>query len=173
MLKLESERLIITQFDMSMAQAVHINSLDEDNRRFVPDEVFETLEDAKDTVSFLISCYGTEEGPFVYPILLKTGENIGCVELCAIEDGWEIGYHIAKQYTKNGYASEAVRTFLPYITKEMKIGSVWGICVSQNIASRKVLERSGFVKRFEGIGMYQGEERPICRYEYTKNGAAI
>ena len=49
-MKLETERLIITEFNTDMAQAVHENSLDEDNRRFVPDEVFETREDRKSVV---------------------------------------------------------------------------------------------------------------------------
>ena len=46
MFTIETERLIITKFTMDMARDVHINSLDEDNRRFVPDEVFETAEEA-------------------------------------------------------------------------------------------------------------------------------
>ena len=45
MFLLKTERLTITEFTPDMAQAVHENSLDEDNRRFVPDEVFETVED--------------------------------------------------------------------------------------------------------------------------------
>ena len=32
-MKLESKRLIITTFDLSMAEDVHLNSLDEDNRK--------------------------------------------------------------------------------------------------------------------------------------------
>ena len=44
-MKIETKRLIITKFTMDMAEAVHLNSLDEDNRRFVPDEVFETVEE--------------------------------------------------------------------------------------------------------------------------------
>ncbi len=44
----ETERLIITEMTMDMAMDIHKNSLDEDTRRFVPDEVFETLEDAKE-----------------------------------------------------------------------------------------------------------------------------
>ena len=39
-MKIETTRLIITEFTMNMAKAVHLNSRDEDNRRFVPDEVF-------------------------------------------------------------------------------------------------------------------------------------
>ena len=46
MFMIETERLTITEFTPDMAQAVHENSLDEDNRRFVPDEVFETVEEA-------------------------------------------------------------------------------------------------------------------------------
>lgn len=40
-MRLETERLIIAEFDLSMAESVHKNSLYEDNRRFVPDEGFE------------------------------------------------------------------------------------------------------------------------------------
>lgn len=53
MFKIETDRLMITEFTPDMAQAVHENSLDEDNRRFVPDEVFETVEDASETIEFL------------------------------------------------------------------------------------------------------------------------
>ena len=38
---IETEKLIITEFTMDMAQIVQENSVDEDNKRFVPDEVWE------------------------------------------------------------------------------------------------------------------------------------
>ena len=71
MMRIETDRLIITEFTMDMAQAVHENSLDEDNRRFVPDEVFETLEEARETIEFLISVYGTNDGPQVHPVITR------------------------------------------------------------------------------------------------------
>ena len=74
-MRIETERLIITDFTLDMVEAVHLNSLDEDNRRFVPDEVFETMEEARETVEFLMGRYGSEEGPFVHPVLLKTGDQ--------------------------------------------------------------------------------------------------
>jgi len=49
-MNIETDRLTITRFTMDMAEAVHLNSLDEDNRRFVPDEVFETVEEAAERV---------------------------------------------------------------------------------------------------------------------------
>ena len=68
----ETDRLLITEMTMDMIMDVHKNSLDEDIRRFVPDEVFETLEDAKETVEFLMSQYGSTDGPQVYAVILKT-----------------------------------------------------------------------------------------------------
>ncbi len=167
MFHLETERLIITKFTMDMAEDVHRNSLDEDNRRFVPDEVFETVEEARETVAFLMTRYGGNEGPFVYPVLLKAdGENIGYVQLVPVEESWEIGYHIAKAHAGKGYAAEAVRAFLPAIMKKHDLKQVHGVCLADNFASRKVMEKCGFVKTFEGAGPYQGQERRICRYLY-------
>ena len=167
MLSIETERLTIAEFTLDMAEDVRKNSLDEDNRRFVPDEVFETIEEARETVEFLISRYGGGEGPFVYPVLLKDRTNIGYVQLVPVEDGWEIGYHIAKKHTGKGYAAEAVKAFLPVMMKEHRLNRIIGICVAENYASRRVMEKCGFVKQYEGIGPYQGKNINICRYLYT------
>lgn len=162
-MRIETERLIITELDISMAESVHKNSLDEDNRRFVPDEVFETVEEAKETIEFLMSCYESGEGPLVYPVLLKDDTNVGYVQLVPIEEGYEVGYHIGKQYTKNGYATEALKAFLEYMKEEKKLEKVYGICVSENMASRKVLERCGFNLEYEGVGVYQEQCMEIVR----------
>ena len=167
-MRIETERLIITEFSSDMIEAVHLLSLDEDNRRFVPDEVFETVEEAADTVNFLVGCYTSGEGPLVYPVLLKDGTYIGYVQAVPFDDGtWEIGYHIGIDYTKNGYATEAVKAFLPVIMPQLKLTEMIGVCLADNKASSKVMERCGFVKHFEGIGNYQGAERVICRYTYS------
>ena len=167
-MKLETKRLTITQFRPDMAQSVHLQSLDADNRRFVPDEVFETVEEAAETIAFLIGCYQTGEGPLVYPVLLKNGAYIGYVQAVPLEDGtWEIGYHIGAAYTKQGYATEAVAAFLPVIMEKLSIRQMKGVCLTENRASVKVLERCGFVKEYEGLGSYQGSERSICRFAYT------
>ena len=167
-MKIQTERLIITDFTMDMSYAVHVNSLDEDNRRFVPDEVFETPEEAADTVSFLMSCYSSGEGPYVYPVLLKDGTYIGYVQAIPLDDGnWEVGFHIGSRYACNGYCTEAVKAFLPVIMPQLGITRILGICLTENKASVKVLERCGFDKLYEGVGSYQGEQREIYRSVYT------
>ncbi len=166
-MNITTKRLVITEFDMGMAESVHLNSLDENNRRFVPDEVFETVEEAAETIEFLMSCYISGEGPLVYPVLLKDGTNIGYVQAVPFEDGtWEVGYHIGGSYTKQGYATEAVTAFLPVIMKQIGITEIAGICLAENIASVKVMARCGFEKLYEGTGSYQGEERKICKFVF-------
>lgn len=158
---LTTERLIITRFAPEMAEDVHRNSLEEDVRRFVPDEVFDTVEAARETLAFLISRYGGKDGPFVYPVLTKAGENVGYVQLVPLAYGWEVGYHIAQAHTGRGYAAEAVRAFLPVIMTRMELAQVWGICDAENVASRRVLEKCGFVLQ----NMFtRADGRNICRY---------
>ena len=167
-MRLETERLVIRPFTPDMAEAVHRNSLDEDNRRFVPDEVFETVEEAEETVRFLLSRYETADGPFVYSVLLKTGENIGYVQAVSVGDGWEIGYHIAKPYTGRGYAAEAVSAFLPWIAGRLQADRITGICLRENIASARVMEKCGFTPVFSGQGQYQGEIRDIIQMQWKR-----
>lgn len=167
-MNIETKRLIITDLNLTMAEDVHKNSLDEDNRRFVPDEVFETVEDAQDTIAFLMNVYQTGDGPLVHPVLLKDGTNIGYVQLVPMEEGFEVGYHIGKNYTGRGYATEALAAFLAEMMEKKQLEKVFGICVSENVASKKVMEKCGFRKEYEGTGAYQGEMRQIARYVFKK-----
>jgi len=166
-LPIETQRLCIAKFDESMAAQLHLNSLDEDNRRFVPDEVFETIEVAREKIEWFIDSYSRENAPLVYAVLLYDKRQIGYVQACPYKKGWEIGYHIAKNYTGNGYATEALRAFLHPVMKQLGIPMIYGICLADNIASRRVLEKCGFTQEFDGTGEYQGKMRHICRYQYT------
>ena len=80
-----------------------------------------------------------------------------------IDDGWEIGYHIAKKYTGNGYATEAVSAFLPVIAEKKSLSEIYGICLKENVASVRVMEKCGFENLYSGVGEYQGERREIVK----------
>lgn len=111
--------------------------------------------------------YENGNGPLVYPVTLKDGTYIGYVQAVPFDDStWEVGYHIGEKYTKQGYATEAVTAFLPVIMKQIGITEMTGICLAENFASAKVMERCGFIKLYEGVGNYQGEERKICKFAY-------
>jgi GNAT superfamily N-acetyltransferase len=75
-LPIKSERLYITKFFETMAESVHVNSIDEDNRRFVPDEVFETVSEAREIIDTITSWYSKKDAPQVYAVLLNDGLHI-------------------------------------------------------------------------------------------------
>lgn len=166
---IKTERLIITKFDESMARSLHIQSLDEDTRRFLPDEVFETEARARDVIRHLMQCYGSVEGPFVYSVsCLFCDENIGYVQAVWLgDDNLEIGYKIAEKYTGKGYATEALCAFIPVAMSELGVSEIWGIVHAGNVASCRVLEKVGFrlVRRY--AREYHGEAREVCEYLYT------
>ena len=163
-MNIKTSRLTIKTFSLDMAQSVYENSQDDDTRRFVPDEVYDSAEEAHAAIEFLISRYDSTDGPFVYPIITNDSKNIGYIQLCQIDDGsWEIGYHIAKQFTGKGFATEAVKAFLPAMAKKFNIKEVYGICLAENTASVRVLEKCGFTQIYHGLGNYQGKEAEIIK----------
>jgi [ribosomal protein S5]-alanine N-acetyltransferase len=166
-LNIETDRLLITVFDTGMSESVYLNSLDEDNRRFMLDEVFASAEEARSRILDLISRYESGYGPFVYPVLLQNGPQIGHVEAMKIDRGWEIGFHIGKPYTSRGYATEAVKSFLPVIMGQLGLSEIYGISHDTNIASKRVLQKCGFLLEYAGMGRIQGKNQPICRYKLT------
>lgn len=94
----------------------------------------------------------------IWMIELKYGVHIG--ELCfkgVDESGsTEIGYGIAENYQGHGYATEAVTTAVSWALQQDKINCVTAEVDKDNIASIRVLEKSGF----ELTGRI-GEEGPI------------
>lgn len=87
----------------------------------------------------MIKSYQSPNGSFVYPIIKKDNVNIGYVQVCSIEDGYEIGYHIAKDYTRKGFATEGVNAFIPVIMINLEVDRIYGIVLEENYPSYKGL----------------------------------
>lgn len=99
----------------------------------------------------------------IWMIELKDGTHIG--EMCfkgLNSDGVvEIGYGITEQYQEHGYATEAVKAISHWAFQEPKVTAIEAEINDKNIASKKVLEKCGFV--FTGKN---GKEGP--RYKLTR-----
>ena len=164
----KTERLVITKFNIDMAESVSKISLEEENILFMPDEVFETTNIAKDVINDLIECYDSKEGPFVYPILLND-KHIGHVELVDIGDKFEVGYHVSNKYKNLGYATEALKGAISYLFKRGFSEIIAGAFES-NTASIKVMKKAGMNKleREEDIE-YRGTIHHCLYYSIKKS----
>lgn len=59
---------------------------------------------------------------------------------------------LSSLYTGSGYATEAVRAFLPVVTRLVGIDQIESICLKENAASIRVMEKCSFRQVFNGPG---------------------
>jgi Acetyltransferases, including N-acetylases of ribosomal proteins len=85
---------------------------------------------------------------FIWGFVLKeTGELIGSGGLIWEEDWqlYQVGYNIMKTYWGRGFTTEAMRTVLAFAADELGLKKLAGGHAKENIGSRRVLEKLGFV----------------------------
>lgn len=164
---LETNRLKLRYLTIDMANTIHLNSLDEDTRMFIPDEVFESEAIAIEVIEHLSQFYANKNGPLVYVLCLSDETVIGYVQAVPMHSAWELGYQIAKPYRNQGYAREAVQMFLPWILHELEIDQIVGVCLVENKASIHVLKACGFSYLGQFNTLYQGQEAVVEKFVFT------
>ena len=99
----------------------------------------------------------------IWMIELKDGTHIGelCFKGLAPNGIAEIGYGICEEYQNNDYATEAVKAAVEWALHEPNVIAVEAETELENAASRRVLEKCGFVPNGE-----IGEEGP--RYTVSR-----
>lgn len=84
-MNIKTERLRIVDLDISMANDIYLLSKDDDMKKYLSDEVFDSEDEAREAIMFLIAYYENNHGPLVYPILLQD-IVIGYVEAVPLHD---------------------------------------------------------------------------------------
>lgn len=79
-----------------------------------------------------------------------------------------IGYLLHPQYWGQGFATEIVAYLLPYCREQLHLEKISATCDTRNIASQRVLEKSGFVQtaRREKDFIQKNVWRATFRYDY-------
>ena len=55
----------------------------------------------------------------------------------------EVGFSVARDWQGRGFATEALKTVLEYLTENERISCVTAWCAAENTSSRRVLEKAG------------------------------
>ena len=144
----ETERMIIRKFKIEDAQQLYENHMDEEVRKWFPNECYADPEEALDAIQFYSDCVDNGHLPFVLGVELKgTGELIGDTgisEVAGKPNEAEIGYCIGQRYRGKGYASELLSAISNFVGSRFGIGVIWGRVVHGNQVSAKVLEKNGY-----------------------------
>jgi [ribosomal protein S5]-alanine N-acetyltransferase len=145
----ETERLIMREFTVEDTKEIYEYSQEESMKENIPDQVYETMDEARVTIDFLMSKYGDDlnkpQYPYVLGVVIKeTQQLIGHVGLSKIPEGIEVGYAIGQNYQRKGYGAEAVGAFAAWAKEALKLPVIYAVVKQDNIASCKTLEKSGF-----------------------------
>ncbi len=128
---------------------------------------YATLEMAQETVNRFIGCYDDEH---TYSWVMDTDDVIvGTIGAYDYQDGRiEVGFSVVKGWQGRGLATEALKKVLEYLTENEGIPCVSAWCASENIGSRRVLEKAGMrLVRTEKDGLVVGDRvYDKLTYEY-------
>lgn len=98
--------------------------------------------------------------------------TIGAYDHDPEQDSIEIGISIARDAWGKGFASEAIRAVLQYLTEQEGIRTVTAWCASDNIGSAKALRKAGMIQTSEkknGLEVSgQTYDQLLFRYEKEK-----
>ncbi len=81
------------------------------------------------------------------------GHLVGAITLDNIRRGpsmaGTLGYWVGQDYARQGYMREAIEAVVHYAFNRMDLSRIEAACLPENVASRGVLEKTGF--KYEGV----------------------
>jgi len=144
----ETANLRIRKFKPDDAQRLYDNHLEEEVKKWIPNESYADLEETKGAIDFYVNCVNSKHLPYVLAVELReTGELIGDTGVNEVEgntDEVEIGYYICKKYSGKGYATELLNAMTRFISEQFGIKVLYGRVMRGNDASVRVLEKNGY-----------------------------
>ena len=144
----ETERLRIRRFEPSDAKCLYENHLDAEVRKWIPNECYKDLEEAKEAIGFYADRVDRRQWPCVLAVTQKeTGELVGDVGINPVEgqpQAMEIGYVIFREYRGRGYATESVGAMTEFAADSFGLSALCGRVARGNDASVRVLEKNGY-----------------------------
>ena len=140
----ETERLILRPFEEKDVDEVFALRSDEEFMRFIRQPQTKRGE----TISWmqmLSEKWAAEDIGFCAVIEKETGKFAGWCGLWRLKETKEIevGYAIAKNFQKKGYATEAARKMLEYGFCELNLEKIVAVAYPENEASQNVMKRLG------------------------------
>lgn len=169
--RIETKRLVLRQHVIEDADYLYTHfGTDENMFRYSGWNPYATPEMARETVQHYIESY-VDDFFFGWAIEADGGMvgTIGAYDYDADKSSVEIGISIDREHWGMGYATEAIKAVIAYLTRSKGIRVVKAWCASDNIGSMRALEKSG-MKRVsmdkDALKIY-GHSYDRLNYEYS------
>jgi len=167
---LETERLILREFEISDARCMYELNADPDVIRYTGDPAFDSIDEARVFLGNYSDYKRNGYGRWAV-ILKETEEFIGWCGLKLNEENFvDIGFRIFKEQWGKAYASEAAKATLAYGFQTLNLDEIIGRAVADNLASIRILEKlkMKFLKQDTCHGFENSVYYIISREEYNK-----
>jgi RimJ/RimL family protein N-acetyltransferase len=144
---LETERLVLRRFRADDAEPLATYRSDPRVSRYQSWASPVTSAEATQLVDDFAKGDPKAAGWFQYAIERKVECGlIGDVGVCRTDDGRqaEIGFTLAPEHQRHGYAGEAIRAIVHHLLVDDKLHRVTASCDARNLRSARLLQRVGF-----------------------------
>ena len=152
----ETENLKIRKFCTQDAKQLYENHLEDEVKKWIPNESYADIEEACGAIGFYMDCVNNKHLPFVLAVELKeNGALIGDTGINEVDGNSnevEIGYTICKKYSGKGYATELVQEMTKVVRETFGVNVLYGRIMHGNNASVRVLEKNGYSFMSEEFG---------------------
>ncbi|PHR71590.1 MAG: hypothetical protein COA67_06130 [Lutibacter sp.] len=146
-MRIETERLTITEITINEAPFFYELVNDPTYLQFIPDKNIKSIADAKKHITNKIIKEYESQGFGFYLVSLKDSKTP--IGMCGLidRDGLEfmdIGFSFLKEYQGKGFAFESSKGVLDFAKSTLKIDKIAAITTLDNVKSSNLLERLGF-----------------------------
>lgn len=151
-IQIETAKLILKNYSENDLVNVHILKSDPMVWKFSTKVATAKLEDAKIHLENVLKNYAENKCDFQALFLKDTGEYIGEAGILSFNkecNRMVLGYNLLTRFWENGYATEITKALVKHLFEVEKVERIEALVGNGNIASRKVLEKSGFIQ--EGL----------------------
>lgn len=148
-MRVETERLRISQISTEDIQLIYDIFTDPVCIRFIGDRGICSLDDAKAYIKDRFEGHYKKHGFAMYKVSLKNSQGIG---ICGLIQRMEnsppdLGFAFLTDYRGGGYCTEAAQAVLAYEQNKKAFPEVLAYTDPENIASQKVLNKLGFEQK--------------------------
>ena len=163
---LGNDRVKLREFDERDVPAWFERLNDREAARLAGDPRPESIEVCHEWLEGHRTAFANGKGLRWAIVPAAASDSIGSVGLSVTERGVEIGAAVGRAHWNRGYATEAARLVLDYAFNVLDAGTVWADLLAENVASRRVLEKIGFVFDSELPEYDEEDGTPLPGYLY-------
>lgn len=151
--RLESDRLVLRQFEISDAEAMYKNwASDDEVTKYLMWSTHKDVDETKSILKEWVISY-SDERYYQWAIVLKENGNepIGSITAVSLDDAASkvhVGYCIGKKWWNKGITSEALKTVMNFFFERVEVNRIESRHDSRNPNSGKVMKKCGM--KYEG-----------------------